>query len=95
MAYNPFINRSLAWLETNIQQAQDDLAAGKNIESVGSGDVRKQERIEKSIESRLMLLLAAASIADPEKYPPDSCYAITEARVVFAPQQNISDPNQA
>ena len=95
MAYNPFIGRSLQWLEANIQQAQDDLAAGKNIESVGSGDVRKQERIEKSIESRLMLLLAAASLKDPDKYPPDSCYPITEARVTFAPQQNISDPNQA
>jgi hypothetical protein len=95
MAYNPFIGRDLAWLEINIQQAQDDLAAGKNIQSTSSGDVHKAERIEKSIESRLRLLLAAASIADPEKYPPDSCYAITEARVTFAPQQNISDPNQA
>jgi hypothetical protein len=95
MAYNPFIGRDLAWLELNIQQAQDDLAAGKNIMSVSSGDVHKGERIEKSIESRLRLLLAAASLKDPDKYPPDSCYPITEARIAFAPQQNISDPNQA
>ena len=95
MAYNPFIGRDLVWIEENLKICQDDLASGKNIESVGSGDVRKQEKIEKSIESRLRLLLAAASLKDPDKYPPDSCYAITEARVVFAPQQSISDPNQA
>ena len=42
MAYNPFIGRDLQWLELNILQAQEDLAAGKYIESVGSGDVREQ-----------------------------------------------------
>lgn len=95
MAYNPFIGRDLVWIEENLKICQDDLASGKNIESVGSGDVRKQEKIEKSIESRLRLLLAAASLKDPDKYPPDSCYPITGARVTFAPQCNISDPNQA
>jgi hypothetical protein len=95
MAFNPFIGRDLKWLESQIQSAQDDLAAGKNVESVGSGDVRKQEKIEKSIEARLALLLAAASLLDSVKYPPDQAFRITNGRVVFSPQQSISDPYQA
>ena len=95
MADTPFIGQDIVWLEANISICQDDLAAGKNIQSTSSGDVHKAERIEKSIESRLRLLLAAASVQDPEKYPPDSCYPIQEARVVFAPFQNISDPYEA
>jgi len=95
MPFNPFMGKDLAWLEIQIDAAQSDLAAGKNIQSTSSGDVHKAERIEKSIESRLRLLLAAASLQDPEKYPPDSCYPIQEDRVVFAPFQNISDPYSA
>lgn len=83
MALNYFIGWSQADLETALRRAQEDLAAGKSIESTRAGDVGKTERHEKDIETRIELILSALSKIAPELYPAAETRKVTRAKANF------------
>lgn len=84
MALNQFIGWSKDDLEAALRRAQEDLAAGKSIESSRAGDVSKTERYEKSIDERIGLILKALSLLDPVKYPADQITRTTQTRATFS-----------
>lgn len=84
MAINYFIGWDLKDLEAELRSAQEDLAAGKQIIQSGAGDATMQNRIEKSAEGRIQMLLRALNKLDPEKYPADAINPITQTRADFS-----------
>lgn len=87
MAMNPFIGRSFEQLECDLRAAQDDLAAGKTIESSGVGETRKKERFDSSPRERIRNILNVLSKLDPAKYPPGCASPDRQTRAVFRPDQ--------
>lgn len=83
MAINYFIGWSQSQLETELRAAQEDMAAGKQIVQSGAGDASMQNRIEKSVEQRIQLLLKSLNALDPDTYPISDVTAITTTRAVF------------
>lgn len=70
MGLNLFVGKSQAWLEEQLNEAQDALAAGGNITGGGVGEVSFTQDARLRVEHRVINLLKALSILDPEKYPP-------------------------
>jgi hypothetical protein len=68
MAWNPFVNKTQAWLETELGKAQQDLADGKSTISAGSGDVNASSAIHMSPAARIQLLLKALHAVAPNTY---------------------------
>ena len=94
MAINYFLGWSRQDLEASLRSAQEDLARGKSIIASGSGDIRSQNQITLSIESRIQSLLLALYKIDPDDYPIASVTPITRARVVFS-SETASDADSA
>jgi hypothetical protein len=84
MAINYFINWSREDLERELRLAQEDLSAGKSTTRAGAGDASVENRVEKSVEERIKLLLKALNAIDPTAYPIDSISAITRTKAAFS-----------
>lgn len=84
MAINYFIGWSVDELRTELRAAQEDLAAGKSITRSGAGEASFENQVEKSIESRIQLLLQALNKLDPATYPIDQVTAIDRVKISFA-----------
>lgn len=83
MAYNPFIGRSLEWLEAQLEAAQTDLGAGSVVNYAEAGDAKTQTKIDKSPDERIKLILKALNKIDPDTYPIADITAIDRTRVTF------------
>lgn len=83
MAFNPFIGRDQSWLETQLELAQNDFAAGKTMTAVNAGDTGNSKQVQMSPQQRIEYLLAALSILDPATYPPASVRRDSITRVTF------------
>ena len=82
MAVNYFAGKTQVWLETQLERAQSDMAAGKTITSVSSGDVASGKQIETNTKERIERLLYALSLLDPDTYPMASSVRTTRTRIV-------------
>jgi hypothetical protein len=87
MAFNPFMGRSLETLQADLKAAQDDLAAGKTIQSSGVGETRKTEHIDTNPRERIRAILFALNKLDGVKYPLCQISPDRETRVTFRPEQ--------
>src|SRR5271169_930709 len=95
MPVNYFLGRSQQQLEADLKAAQDDLAAGKNVQTASSGDVRKEDRIEKSIEARILMILQALNLIDPTAYPNTLITPLRSTRIILSetPPPNTINPD--
>lgn len=83
MAINHFVGWTREELETALRRAQEDLAAGKSIESSRAGDIGKTEHHEKSIDERIEMILAALHKIAPEVYTPENTRKVTRTKANF------------
>jgi hypothetical protein len=83
MAINWFIGWSMEDLQRELRLAQEDLSAGKSTTRAGAGDASVENRVEKSIEERIKMILRALYLIDPVAYPLSAISAISETRVAF------------
>ena len=86
MAINYFIGWDVKDLEDALRIAQEDLAAGKSIIQSGAGDANMQNRVEKSIECRIEMILRALNLKDAEKYPVTEISRVTTTKASFQSQ---------
>lgn len=82
MAVNYFADKTQTWLETQLENAQSDFAAGKTITSVSSGDVASGKQIQVDVTSRIERLLYALYLLDPDTYPLASSARTSRTRIV-------------
>ena len=71
MAWNPFIGKTQAWLETQLEAAQEELATGKTTISGGVGEVNYQKLLTIGPTQRIAMILAALNKIAPATYPID------------------------
>ena len=72
MAFRYFLGRSQEWLEAQLQQAQEDLAAGKTLSSWGNAGDSASKQIQISAHERIRMLLNDLNAIDPDNYPSTS-----------------------
>lgn len=81
MAFNPFIGRSQEWLESELEKAQEDYAAGKTTSSINAGDAGSSKVVQLTPEQRIRLLLKALNLLDSTLYPDSSIRRVTRTQV--------------
>lgn len=72
MAWNPFVGKTQAWLETELGKAQQDLADGRTVVSAGAGDVNSSSMVHQSPAARIQAILRALNALDPTSYPANA-----------------------
>ena len=83
MAFNPFIGRDQAWLETALRRTQDELASGMSAISGGIDGVQFGNIMTIGPTQRLTLLLQALNRLDPATYPVDSTIIPTRTVITY------------
>lgn len=70
LGVNYFVGRTQAWLENQLAQCQEDLAAGKTRITWGAGESSSGSLKTTSPQQRYADLYFALSVLDPDTYPP-------------------------
>ena len=78
---DPFIGWTKTQLETALLAAQQDLAAGKTITEVDSGNVRGKKQVQSNAIDRIRRILTALNVIDPTNYPLSSIERISRTRI--------------
>lgn len=75
----PFQGRTLEWLESELELAQEDLSAGKTLTSTSAGDASAgMERVAGATpEARISKLKHELSFVDIAKYPASQNRRVT------------------
>lgn len=81
MAMNPFIGRSRDQLETDLARAQDDLAAGKTVSSINTGDFASGKQVQLTPQRRIEYILRALHAIDPDTYPASEISRVSRTQV--------------
>jgi hypothetical protein len=91
MAFNPFLGWSVEDLLRELRSAQEDLAAGASITRAGASDATSEQRIDKSPEERIRIILRALNRIDPDTYPIADITPTDRTRIVFNGITSIQD----
>ena len=83
MAFNPFIGRDQAWLESALRKTQDELASGMSAISGGIEGVQFGNIMTIGPTQRLTLLLQALNKLDPDTYPIDDITISTRTVMTY------------
>jgi hypothetical protein len=86
---NYFVGKEKPELEAWLEQAQEDLAAGRSTTRVNArgnaGGVDSEEVIEIDVRTRIEQLLFALNQLDPVAYPASSCRRVSRTQVEVYP----------
>ncbi len=77
-------------LESALEKAQEDLAAGKMTTGAGDGTVMVKNSIDARPETRIRRILLALNKLDPTTYPISQITPITVTRVIFSSRSSFS-----
>jgi hypothetical protein len=81
---NYFVGQSVEWLEAQLQQVQEDLAAGKTLIQWGAGDSSGIRKVQLTPQYRFQLLYYALSQLDPDTYPVAAQVPRNRTKAVFS-----------
>lgn len=92
------VNLFLGWSEADLlaalRAAQEEAAAGSQIESAGSGDVSSSRRIQAGPAARIRAIGYALNKLDPFKYPARD-YCPTNRTVAVVGLPTVATPMSA
>jgi hypothetical protein len=84
MPINYFAGRSREWLEGQLAQCQEDIAAGKTLIQWGAGDSTGIRKVQLTPQLRYQQLYYALYLIAPDEYPASGFAPINRTKATFS-----------
>jgi len=78
---NYFIGKTKPWLQQELANAQEELAAGNTVMRAVTGETDTTAQVQVNIRNRIEHLLWALNQIDPATYPITSIRRVTQTQI--------------